>query len=181
MSNHFLISVCFSIQQTVVTSELKYWCVFRTFKFNNDNEALNVFLYTGYYLRAQSINIRSSFCNISMTWKHPQDADLITGYEVFIEEKTGYSWKKFDRIDVGNNTKFTSPCTLQSGRLYRTYIRSKIALRNPSQNISVDSYQYHYPGTYEETILGTWTFFYIYQYCKWNHSFLIYFRISFGN
>lgn len=22
-----------------------------------------------------------------MTWKHPQDADLITGYEVFIEEK----------------------------------------------------------------------------------------------
>lgn len=129
--------------------------MFRTFKFYNANEALNVFLFTGYYLRAQSINIRSSFCNISMTWKHPQDADLITGYEVFIEEKTGYSWKKFDRIDVGNNTKFTSPCTLQSGRLYRTYIRSQIALRNPSQNISVDSYQYHYPGTYEETILGT--------------------------
>lgn len=92
-----------------------------------------------------------------MTWKHPRDADLITGYEVFIEEKTGYSWKKFDRINVGNNTSFTSPCTLQSGRLYRTYIRSQIALRNPSQNISVDSYQNYmnFSRTYEETILGT--------------------------
>lgn len=136
-------------------------------------------MYTGYDLQAQSIKIKSSICNILMTWKHPRDADLITRYEVFIEEKTGYSWKKFDRINVGNNTNFTSPCTLQSGRLYRTYIQSQIALRNPSQNISVDSYQHYYSRTYEETILGTWTFFDIYQYSNKN-IIPIHFRIRFG-
>lgn len=47
-----------------------------------------------------------------MIWKYFWDVDLIIGYEVFIEEKIGYSWKKFDRINVGNNMNFIFLCIL---------------------------------------------------------------------
>lgn len=111
------------------------------------------FPYTGYYLRAQSIAIQSTTCDISITWNHPsRNADLVTGYEVYLQEKTDNSWKSSERIYAGSNTEFTSPCSLQSGRLYRFFIRSQIVLSNPAQAISVDS-------SYLYTILG-----YIYRY-----------------
>lgn len=107
------------------------------------------FLYTEYSLRAQSINVKSTTCDISIKWAQPyQHADLVTGYEVYIQEKNENGWKSPEKVYDGNNTEFISQCSLQSGRLYRIYIRSLILLTNPTQLTFVDTSLY-------ETILGT--------------------------
>lgn len=123
------------------------------------------FLYTGYYLRAQSIAIQSATCDISITWNHPYlHADFVTGYEVYLQEKNGDGWKSSEKIYAGNHTSYTSPCTLQSGRLYRIYIRTLVLLSNPTQTITVDT-------SFYETILGKTnhrnTFVYVYIHVKW--------------
>lgn len=108
---------------------------------------------SGNELQAQNTHLESTTCDISINWNHPsRNADLVTGYEVYLEEKTGNSWKSSERIYAGSNTEFTSPCSLQSGRLYQFFIRSQILLSNPAQAISVDS-------SYLYTIIG-----YIYRY-----------------
>eukprot|EP00105_Crassostrea_gigas_P033151 XP_011456409.1 PREDICTED: uncharacterized protein LOC105348593 [Crassostrea gigas] len=92
------------------------------------------------YLQAQSVGIQSTTCDISITWNHPyQHADLVTGYEVYLQEKTENSWKSSEKIYAGNSTSYTSPCTLQSGRLYRISIRSLVLLSNPMQTITVET------------------------------------------
>ena len=52
-----------------------------------------------------------------------------------------------DRIFVGNTTHYTTPCFLGAGRLHRIFIRSKINLRDPMQEMFVDT-------SYFENILG---------------------------
>ncbi|XP_065942458.1 uncharacterized protein [Magallana gigas] len=100
----------------------------------------NEVCYQRYYLRAQSIAIQSTTCDISITWNHPsRNADLVTGYEVYLQERTEHGWKSSERIYAGNSTSYKSPCTLQSGRLYRIYIRSVVLLGNPTQTITVDT------------------------------------------
>lgn len=103
---------------------------------------------SGNELQAQNKSIESTTWDISITWNHPsRNADLVTRYEVYLQEKTGHSWKSPERIYAGSNTEFTSPCSLQSGRLYQFFIRSQIVLSNPAQAISVDS-------SYINTVLG---------------------------
>lgn len=90
-------------------------------------------------LGARSITLNGSTCDISVRWYPPYgDAHLITGYEVFLEEYTN-GWRSFDKVSVGNTTHYTTPCNLESGRLHRIFIRSKISLHNPLKQMFVDS------------------------------------------
>lgn len=99
------------------------------------------------YLNAQSITVGSSTCGITINWWPPsRDVELISGYEVFLEERRS-GWRSLVKIFVGNTTHYTSPCSLESGRSHRFRIRSKINLRDPMQEKFVDS-------SYTEIILG---------------------------
>ena len=89
----------------------------------------------------------SSTCDTSINWLPPsRDVELISGYEVFLQEYRS-GWRSLDNISVGNMTHYTTPCSLESGRLHRFLIRSKINLRDPMQKMFVDS-------SYTSDILG---------------------------
>ncbi|XP_055997522.1 uncharacterized protein LOC125648181 [Ostrea edulis] len=90
----------------------------------------NKVCYSRNYLQPQSVNVQSSTCDMTITWQPPsKDQDLVSGYQVITSEM----------VSVGNKTEYTTPCKLQPGRLYIVYIRSKIQLSDPKQEISVDS------------------------------------------
>nr|XP_022320309.1 uncharacterized protein LOC111122711 isoform X2 [Crassostrea virginica] len=91
------------------------------------------------YLQARSITVKSSTCDISINWWPPsRDVELISGYEIFLQEYRS-GWRSLDKDLVGNMTHYTTPCLLESGRLYQFFIRSKINLRGPMQEMLVDS------------------------------------------
>ena len=93
----------------------------------------------------------SSTCGITIRWGPPYgDADLITEYEVFLEEYTN-GWRSFDKVSVGNTTHYSTPCKLKSGRLHQFFIRSKINLHNPVKQMFVDSSRLQH-------IVGKYTF-----------------------
>ncbi|XP_062579175.1 uncharacterized protein LOC134241103 [Saccostrea cucullata] len=92
-------------------------------------------------LQAQSIQIESSTCNISIKWDPPsQDGHLISGYQILWQENSFGSWMLPENVSIGNQTEYTTPCSLRPGRLYKIHIRSEFQLKNPSQIIYVDSY-----------------------------------------
>ena len=64
--------------------------------------------------------------------------ELISGYEIFMQEYKG-GWRSLDKFFVGNTMHYTTPCSLESGRLYQFFIRSKIHLHDPMQEMFVDS------------------------------------------
>ena len=91
------------------------------------------------YLRARSITVKSSTCDVSINWWPPsRDVELISGYEVFLQERRN-GWRSLDKIFVGNTTHYLTPCSLESGRLYQFFIRSKINLRDPMQEKFFDT------------------------------------------
>ena len=91
--------------------------------------------------------MKSSTCDISINWWPPsRDVELISGYEIFLQEYRS-GWRSLDKDLVGNMTHYTTPCLLESGRLYQFFIRSKINLRGPMQEMLVDS-------SYTRDILG---------------------------
>ena len=99
------------------------------------------------YLRIPLITVKSSTCDISINWGPPsRDVELISEYEIFLQEYRS-GWRSLDKILVGNMTHYTTPCSFESGRLYQFFIRSKINLRGPMQEMFVDT-------SYTSDILG---------------------------
>ena len=98
-----------------------------------------MFIFAVSYLQARSITVKSSTCDISINWGPPsRDVELVSGYEIFLQEYRN-GWRSLDKILVGNMTHYTTPCSLESGRLYQFFIRSKINLRDPMQEKFVDT------------------------------------------
>lgn len=117
---------------------------------------INIFGYfnatLGQYLRAQSIRIQSSTCDITATWDPPpKDQDLVVGYQIVLSKyqvvPSEYQVISSETCSVGNQIKCRTPCKLQPGLRYTISIRSKIQLSDPKEEMDVDS-DYHY------TILG---------------------------
>ena len=98
-----------------------------------------VLIFAVSYLRVPSITVKSSTCDISINWWPPsRDVELVSGYEIFLQEYRN-GWRSLDKILVGNMTHYTTPCSLESGRLYQFFIRSKINLRDPMKEMFVDT------------------------------------------
>jgi hypothetical protein len=108
---------------------------------------------TGYNLQPRFVHVESSTCDIAITWHPPySDRDLLSGYQVIRSKYQALSprirgFTSSETVTVGKEMEYTTPCKLQPGRLYRTYIRSYFLLSNPEQEIWVDSKSY-------DTILG---------------------------
>ncbi|XP_062579151.1 uncharacterized protein LOC134241081 [Saccostrea cucullata] len=99
--------------------------------------------YSSSDLQARSIHIMSSTCDITITWEHPtRDRELITGYQVITSDThimNGNQAISSKTVSVGNITEYTTPCKLQPGKRHSIYIRSKIHLSDPPDEIIVDS------------------------------------------
>ncbi|XP_048727085.2 uncharacterized protein LOC125645542 [Ostrea edulis] len=100
------------------------------------------------YLRAQSIRIQSSTCDITATWDPPpKDQDLVVGYQIVLSKyqvvPSEYQVISSETCSVGNQIKCRTPCKLQPGLRYTISIRSKIQLSDPKEEMDVDS-DYHY-------------------------------------
>ncbi|XP_062605771.1 uncharacterized protein LOC134267581 isoform X2 [Saccostrea cucullata] len=85
--------------------------------------------------------VEKTTCKTSVKWEKPlYDTHLISGYVINLEAHRSGSWIIEEIIHVGNATEYSTPCKLQPGRLYRFNIQSKVSLRHPAENISVDTH-----------------------------------------
>ncbi|XP_062609556.1 uncharacterized protein LOC134271356 [Saccostrea cucullata] len=85
--------------------------------------------------------VQKTQCKTSVQWEKPlQDSHLISGYVINLQAHRSNRWLTEETKYMGNATEYSTPCKLQPGRLYRFNIQSKVSLRHPAENISVDTH-----------------------------------------
>ena len=90
---------------------------------------------SGYYLRPIIRHVNKTTCKVSLNWYHSSqvvDPPPIR-YFVIIRALRNNRWIDEEVTSVGNETKYSTKCTLQPGRRYLLYIQSNISLTDPDE------------------------------------------------
>ena len=90
---------------------------------------------SGYYLRPILRHVNKTTCKVSLNWYYSsQVVDPPPISYLFIRRaRHNDRWIGEEVTSVGNETKYSTKCTLQPGRRYLLYIKSNISLTDPDE------------------------------------------------